>query len=343
MVSARYRDNLFRSRLKPHERPSTKVKELEHLTPVQPEPALAQWLSQRPEKSEITPRNPSERERKKHQKFVAGSENTIVKRNVEITFRLNKKIVPNSLRYYRCNRTPQTLFETLEQLKPTMPPKVVSNHQVHEEGNNETSSDEWEDSKKPARKVEEKEEDQPETASTNAEEVSDSNAKSAPVTDYPAEAEPKKKKKKKKKTVSKKKDAAKKPPAKKRAPPNSRNRRPWKWFPCQECLACVRRDDCGKCGQCNSGIGQCILRQCITPVRAEALTPKVLPSDDESLRSMESDVSDLEWEEAFPKEEFGDLTREDLWKRWSSDTTAGGSITVTTVATNTQAEPSISI
>jgi hypothetical protein len=37
------------------------------------------------------------------------------------------------------------------------------------------------------------------------------------------------------------------------------------------------------------------------PVRAETLIPKVLLSDDESLCSIESDVSDLAWEEAFQK------------------------------------------
>ena len=96
---------------------------------------------------------------------------------------------------------------------------------------------------------------------------------------------------------------------------SARSRGPWKWHPCQKCLACTRLSDCGKCGQCNAQIGRCILRQCIAPTRAaNVLLPKILPSDDESLASPESDVSDLEWDVAFPENRFGSLSRRKLWQ-----------------------------
>jgi hypothetical protein len=95
----------------------------------------------------------------------------------------------------------------------------------------------------------------------------------------------------------------------------SRVRRPWKWSPCQECLACTRVSDCGKCAQCNAQIGKCILRQCIAPTRADVIVPRVVPSDDESLASPESDVSDMEWDVAFPKWRFGALSRKQLWQK----------------------------
>ena len=77
-------------------------------------------------------------------------------------------------------------------------------------------------------------------------------------------------------------------------------------------------------------------------MRAETLIPKVLLSDDESLRSMESDVSDLAWEEAFPKDEFGDLTREDLWRRWSRGIFVASEPLIAS-AQNGLSEPSICI
>jgi hypothetical protein len=59
-----------------------------------------------------------------------------------------------------------------------------------------------------------------------------------------------------------------------------------------------------QCGQCRAHIGKCILRHCIAPTGLGVLVPKVVPSDDESLLDMESDVSDMEWEVAFPPEQF---------------------------------------
>ena len=95
----------------------------------------------------------------------------------------------------------------------------------------------------------------------------------------------------------------------------ARARRPWKWFSCQQCLACTRVNDCGKCGQCNANIGKCILRQCIAPTRGDAIILRAVPSDDESLASPESDVSDIEWDVAFPKWRFGALSRKQVWQR----------------------------
>jgi hypothetical protein len=105
------------------------------------------------------------------------------------------------------------------------------------------------------------------------------------------------------------------------APKRSRvGKRQWTrlWFACEECVSCKRLQDCGKCGQCRNGeMGICILRQCITPVRRDKdVTSKGVLSDEESLEGLDSDLSDLEWEEAFPVEEFGGLTKADLLKRW---------------------------
>jgi len=94
--------------------------------------------------------------------------------------------------------------------------------------------------------------------------------------------------------------------------------RPWKWVPCNDCIACSKKSNCGRCGQCLLD-HPCILRQCITPLHTGS-HQRNLPvdeSDNESLLSMESDVSDLDWEDVAPSEKFGELlTPNELWKRW---------------------------
>mmetsp|Transcript_19292 Transcript_19292/g.28542 ORF Transcript_19292/g.28542 Transcript_19292/m.28542 type:complete len:260 (+) Transcript_19292:113-892(+) len=94
-------------------------------------------------------------------------------------------------------------------------------------------------------------------------------------------------------------------------------KRPWKWNACNECIACLKTNDCGKCGQCLAEL-PCILRQCITPIRADTSRAASPEDDNESLSSMESDVSDLEWEDVVPESHFGKISPNDLWKTWFS-------------------------
>jgi hypothetical protein len=94
----------------------------------------------------------------------------------------------------------------------------------------------------------------------------------------------------------------------------TRRRRPFKWFPCHDCLACRREEDCGKCGQCLAKM-PCIMRQCLTPVRGDHLAPKPILSDDESF-SRSSACSDMEMEEAFPPEQFGKITLKEVWDKF---------------------------
>jgi len=92
-------------------------------------------------------------------------------------------------------------------------------------------------------------------------------------------------------------------------------KRPWKWNPCNECIACLKTNNCGKCGQCIADL-PCILRQCITPVRADTNKNSSFEDDNKSLSSMESNVSDLQWAEVVPKTNSGSITPKELWKTW---------------------------
>jgi hypothetical protein len=272
--------------------------------------------------------------------FVAGSPNAITQRKCEVKFKLKQKS-PSTGYYYRCKRTPETFHETLQQLN-SMSPAAIKDGSKEGPSPRKLDLDDIGDrqkrkfakgdrarnkvGKKPALKGRKKA--PPTSAVMDVTEYETS----AVEGDFPKsqlvaiKLEPGVTVTKKTRTKYKKR---RKPGvAASPAGPKRTSRRPWKWFPCEECVSCMRERDCGKCGQCRNGeVGICILRQCITPVRHDDVTPKRLISDDdESLEGMDSDLSDLEWEEAFPPEEFGSLTRKDLLKRWADEKNAGKKI-----------------
>eukprot|EP00545_Synedropsis_sp_CCMP1620_P012156 CAMPEP_0119015888 /NCGR_PEP_ID=MMETSP1176-20130426/11706_1 /TAXON_ID=265551 /ORGANISM="Synedropsis recta cf, Strain CCMP1620" /LENGTH=371 /DNA_ID=CAMNT_0006969213 /DNA_START=22 /DNA_END=1133 /DNA_ORIENTATION=- len=314
-------------------------------SPAEGEPILAQLSDPRPIRNHVVPLTRHKREAPV-KLFVAGSPNAISERKIKVGFKLKKKTAPKSY-YYRCKRTPESLEKTIQQLKPNMPPTVVrasgnSNDPDYEEDPGEkaaeiaslnqrttrSSSSSKSERKRLSLRVQSGSSTtqwkRKKAGSSAVMEVTNFDSTNVVEGEFPkAETIPTKAGR----AAIKKKAADKRKYTKMTAggSPRTSHRkaaRPWKWFACQDCVSCLRTLDCGKCGQCRRSdvMATCILRQCITPSRNDDQTPnRLMSDDDESLQPMDSDLSDLEWEDAFPAAQFGDLTPEELWRRWNPE------------------------